>query len=87
MAPFTRRPAPGAQQLIRCYVDVAGDYDGEDHEAGEWIYLDERQAWELQRWRRVRIATHEEAAVVQRADQVIAVRSGALQRLALDMPL
>jgi len=87
MAPFTRRPAQGAQQLVRCYVDVAGDYDSEDHKAGEWIYLDERQAWELLRRRRVRIATYEEAAVVQGADQVIAFRSGALQRPALDMPL
>jgi hypothetical protein len=87
MAPFTRRPAQGAQQLVRCYVDVAGDYDGEPHEAGEWIYLDEIQAHELQRRRRVRIATYEEVAAVERADQVIAARSGALPRLALDMPL
>jgi len=35
----------------------------------------------------VRIATYEEAAVVDRADQVIAARSGALPRLVLDVPL
>jgi hypothetical protein len=35
----------------------------------------------------VRIASYEEAAVLERADQVIAARSGALPRLALDTPL
>ena len=44
-------------------------------------------AWELQRRRRVRTATHKEAVVVERADQVIAARAEPLPRLALDMPL
>jgi hypothetical protein len=74
MAPFTKRPAQEAQQLVRCYVDVAGDYDGEDHEPGEWIYLDERHAWELQRCRKVRIASFEEAASVAKAEQRAGVR-------------
>lgn len=47
----------------------------------------ELHAWELPPRRRVRIATYEEAAVVDRADQVIAARSGALPRLVLDVPL
>jgi hypothetical protein len=35
----------------------------------------------------VRIASYEEAAVVDGADQLLAPRSGALPRLALDMSL
>jgi len=46
-----------------------------------------KTAGRIQRRRRVRIATDEEAAVVERAEQLIAARSGALPRLALDMPL
>ena len=37
--------------------------------------------------RGVRIATFEEGTAMARADQVIAARSGALPKLALDMPL
>jgi hypothetical protein len=87
MAPFTRRPTQGAQQLVRCLVDVAGDYDGEDREPGEWIYLDEIQAHVLQRQRKVRIASYDEAAAVKRADQLVAVRADALPRLSYGMNL
>ncbi|HZE05436.1 MAG TPA: hypothetical protein VE127_09440 [Solirubrobacteraceae bacterium] len=31
------RPRREPQQLFRCYVNVAGDDDGEPHELGEWI--------------------------------------------------
>ncbi len=85
MAPFSRRPAQGHQQIVRVYVDVAGDYDGEDHEAGEFIYLDEIQAHELQRRRRVRIATSAEAEAVRKADE--ALRPALWPRLTLDMGL
>lgn len=47
----------------------------------------QRHAHVLQRRREVRICTYEEAAAVERANLVIAARSGALPRLALDMPL
>jgi hypothetical protein len=89
MPPFTRRPEPGraggAQQLVRCYVDVAGDYDGEPHDAGEWVYLDELQAHALQRQRKVRIATAAEAEAVSRADQ--ALRPALWPRMHLSMDL
>ena len=53
----------------------------------EWVYLVERQGLGATGRRRARIATHEQAAVLERADQIIAARSGALPRPALDMPL
>jgi len=34
---------------IRVVVDVAGAYDGEEHDAGDHVYLDEQHAWHLQR--------------------------------------
>jgi len=87
MAPFTRRPAQGAQQNVRCYVDVSGAYDGEEHDAGEWIYLDEIQAHVLQRQRKVRIATYEEAAAVAKAEERAGVRPQTWPRLSMDMGL
>lgn len=53
--PFTKRRREGAQALVLCYVDMAGGYDGERHKAGDFIYLDERHAWELHRRRKVRV--------------------------------
>ena len=66
---------------------MAGDYDGEDHEAGEWIYLDERHAWELQRQRKVRIATYEETATVVKAEELAGVQPHTWPRLSVDMGL
>ena len=89
MAPFTKRPtAPGtAQLLVRCWVEQPGSYDGEEHEAGEWIYLDEIQAHVLQRERRVRIATAEEHYVVQAAEERTGVCPQSWPRLSMDMGL
>ncbi|HYB27541.1 MAG TPA: hypothetical protein VEF89_13050 [Solirubrobacteraceae bacterium] len=74
--------------MVKVWIEPpGGDFDGEHHDGGEIVLLDERQAWELQRRRKVRIATFEETAAVERADQLIAAHGGALPRLALDMPL
>jgi hypothetical protein len=87
MAPLTKRPTQGAQQLVRCFVDVAGDYDGEPHEPGEWVYLDERHAWELQRRGKVRVDTAEEHHAVETAETRAGLWSQSSPRLTLDMGL
>ena len=87
MAPFTKRPTQGAQQLVRCWVEVAGSYDGEEHPAGSFTYLDERHAWQLQRKGRVRICSPVEAQVTRAHDDLIAARNGAMPRISLGMDL
>lgn len=85
--PFTKRPPEGAQQLVRCYVEVAGEYDGQPHDAGAFIYLDERHAWELHRRRKVRVCTFEEAETVRKAEESAGVRPRSLPRLSMDIAL
>lgn len=85
MAPFTRRPAQGHQQMVTVWIEQPGAYDGEDHAAGEVIFLDERQAWELQRRRKVRICTAAEAEAVSKAD--LALRPALWPRMHLGMDL
>ena len=80
---FTALVLPRCCLRIRCCWGVGRGVS----RAGDFIYLDERHAWELKRRRLVRIASYEEAAAVERGDQVIGARSGVPPRLALDMPL
>jgi hypothetical protein len=86
-APFTKRPREGTQQLVRCYVEVACEYDGEKHEAGEFIYLDERHAWDLHHRRNVRVCTFEEVEAVRKAEEAAGARSRSWPRLSTDMAL
>jgi hypothetical protein len=86
-APFTKRPGEGAQQLVRCYVEVAGEYDGEEHEAGSFIYLDERLAWELHHRRKLRVCTFEEVEAVRKAEEAAGSRPHPWPRFSMDMPL
>ena len=55
-------------------MDVAGAYDGEDHEPGAFVYLDERHAWELQRRRKVRVCTAEKFEAVPKAEEAAGSR-------------
>ena len=59
-APVTKRSRDGAQQPVRCYVEVAGEYDGEEHVTGEFSYLDERHVWDRRHRRKVRVCMFEE---------------------------
>jgi hypothetical protein len=64
-APFAKRRTDGPGQLVRCPTRRPGAWDSEEHDAGEFIYLDERQAWQLQNRGALTIVRSEEETAVR----------------------
>ena len=88
-APFAKRRADGLPgQLVRCYTRRAGSWDGEPHDAGEFVYLDERRAWALQNRGALTIVRSEEEEAVRKAEERVGIRPrGTVLGMRLDMPL